>query len=221
MNYNQILNAIDGQGIQAFDQDAQAVKERINIGNGVCRALVVMWLRAKKDNNNFWEGKGTVTEGLLAESNRLKSAVDLQEEYSRANQSRFIIDSATQTELRKSNVIYFENDLTASAQQGFAQGSPSDEPQKIADKVLSAESRFYILSAKGKSGAHSIGIHRPYSVIGKSNDAFLFDPNIGEFKVSGKQNLKCLLTELHAKGYSKSGIDLNQSYVLWSFKAVQ
>jgi hypothetical protein len=218
MNYSKILDNVNGVGIQDFDQGKQAVSERIDIKNGVCRALVVMWLRSKRDNQDFWKGKGSVNESLLAESNRLKKAVDLQAEYARAIQSRYIPDSATLTELEKSNLGYYQNDVTASSQEGFAQTRPNDEPSKISDKVLLAKSRFYILSAKGNNGAHSIGIHRPYSLIGKSSDAYLFDPNIGEFKVSGKSNLKLLLTELNARGYSDSGIDLNKSYILWSFK---
>jgi hypothetical protein len=200
MIYDQIVSRIDGKGIQAYDQNKESVQEHINIGNGVCRALVVMWLRAKKDNQNFWGSKGTVEDPLLAESKKLEDAVDLQNEYKQANQSRFIPDGATVTELEESHLQYKQEDVIASAQEG-----------------LSSSSRFFILSAKGVSGAHSIGIHRPFSLVGKSSDAYLFDPNIGEFKVNSEQNLKSLLMELDAIAYVASGIDLNKSYILWSY----
>jgi hypothetical protein len=176
-----------------------------------------MWLRAKKDNQNFWGSKGTVEDPLLAESKKLEDAVDLQNEYKQANQSRFIPDGATVTELEESHLQYKQEDVIASAQEGFAQQLPNDEPAKIAKQVLSSSSRFFILSAKGVSGAHSIGIHRPFSLVGKSSDAYLFDPNIGEFKVNSEQNLKSLLMELDAIAYVASGIDLNKSYILWSY----
>jgi hypothetical protein len=213
----QIVSRIDGQGIQAYDQGEESVQEHINIGNGVCRALVVMWLRAKKDNQDFWSSRGTVEEPLLAASKKLEDAVDLQDEYERVNESRFIPDAATVTELQQSHLQYKQEDVIASAQEGFAQELPNDEPAKIAKQVLSSSSRFFILSAKGDSGAHSIGIHRPYNLVGKSSDAYLFDPNIGEFKVNGEQDLRSLLIELDAIGYAASGIDLNKSYILWSY----
>ncbi len=217
MNYENILSSITGEGIQAYDQGQEAVSERINIGNGVCRALVVMWLRAKMDNKDFWNNKGTVLEPLLDAIKKLEDAVDLQDEYAQANQSRFIPDSATMNELEKSGLAYRQDDVTASAQEGFAVDHPNDEPIKIAKKVLSATSRFFILSVKGGSGAHSIGIHRPYALIGKSSDAYVFDPNIGEYKVNGEQNLKLLLQQINKLGYADSNIDLNRGYILWSY----
>ncbi|MEZ4868034.1 MAG: YopT-type cysteine protease domain-containing protein [Caldilineaceae bacterium] len=219
MNYDSILSRITGEGIQEYDQGEEALKEHIDIHNGVCRALVIEWLRAKKDNNDFWQGKGTVSEPLLAAVNKLKDAVDLQAEYSRVIESRFLPDPATMSELEKSGLKYDQDDVTASVQEGFAMELPNDEPRKIAEKVLSAVSRFFILSVKGSSGAHSIGIHRPYKLIGKSSDVYLFDPNIGEFKVSGEQNLRMLLQKINSIGYDNSGIDLNKSYILWSYSS--
>ena len=217
MNYSEIVARITGEGIQEYDQGLEAVDARIDIKNGVCRALVVMWLRSKKDNSDFWGDKGTVSESLLGEVNRLEDAVDLQVEYENVSESRYIPDAATILELQESDLKYEQDDVTASAQWGFAEELPNDEPTKITKKALSAGSRFFILSVKGTSGAHSIGIHRPYSFFGKSSDAYLFDPNIGEFKVTGSSNLRTLLLEVNALGYANSGIDLNKSYILWSF----
>lgn len=219
MNYEEILSRIVGEGVEEYDQGEEAVEAHIDIHNGVCRALVIEWLRAKKDNSDFWKGRGTISEPLLDAANRLKDSVDLQAEYARVNESRFLPDAATLAELEKSNLNYNQGDVTASAQEGFAMELPNDEPTKIADQVLSAGSRFFILSVKGNSGAHSIGIHRPYVLIGKSSDAYLFDPNIGEFKVNGKENIRTLLKEVNSVGYTNSGIDLNGSYILWSYSS--
>ena len=226
MNYERILEAIDGKGIQSFDQGQSSVQQRISIGNGVCRALVIEWLRAKKDNKDFWgANKGTVSEPLLADAKRLEDAVDLQKEYTEAFEDRFLPDSATVIELQKSGLEYKESDLIASAQEGFATELPSDEPTKISTQVLTASSRFFILSISGENGTgaethesgHSIGIYRPYSLIGKSSDAYLFDPNIGEFKVNGKSNLRSLLIEINQIGYNSIGVNLDDKYILWSF----
>ncbi|MDV3347804.1 YopT-type cysteine protease domain-containing protein [Leptothoe sp. LEGE 181152] len=222
MNYQKILTEINRkklsiEGIQAYDQGKESIKEHINIQNGVCRALVIEWLKAKKDDSDFWKGKGTVSEPLLQEVNRLKDAVDLQTEYENASGSRFVPDTATKDTLEKSGVTYKQGNVTASAQQGFAVESLGNELKKIADKVLDSDSRFFILSIQGNSGAHSLGIYRPYASIGKSKDAYLFDPNIGEFKSNGKQNLCSLLKMVNSEGYANSGMDLNKSYILWSF----
>ena len=219
MNYDAIAALANVTAIQEFDQGKQAVANRIGISGGVCRALAIMWLRSKRDNTDFWAGKDTVKQPLLADVNRLEDAVDLQAEYAAALQSRFVPDPATVKELSKSGVSYSQDDVTASAQEGFADELPSDEPAKIAAKVLGATSRFYILSAKGTSGGHSIAIHRPYKLIGKSSDAYLFDPNIGEFKVTGTTDLRSLLLEVNTLGYAAINVDLNQSYILWSFAA--
>lgn len=222
MSYDEILQRIDGEGIQPYNQGEEAIKAHLNISDGICRALAVMWLRSKKDNSDFWvKTTGTVAEPLLAAINRLESAVDLQAEYAKAVQSKFIPDSATMAELQKSGLKYNQDDITASAQEGFAQELPNDEPVKIAKQVFLTGSRFFILSIWGVHDGveigHSIGIHRPYSLVGKSSDAYVFDPNIGEFKVTGQQNLRSLLIEINTIVYVNGGIDLNQKYMLWSY----
>lgn len=217
MNYDKILSQITGEGIQEYDQGLESVNEHIDIKNGVCRALVITWLRDKKENRDFWSGRGTESEPLLAAIKKLEDAINLQEEYSNAAISRFIPDAATLGELQKSDLSYREEDTICSHLEGFAKRLPDDEPKRIATQVLTASSRFFILSIQGKSGSHSIGIHRPYSLVGKSSDVYLFDPNIGEFKVNGESNLRSLLLELDAIGYTTFGIDLNESYILWSY----
>lgn len=217
MNYKQICQNIKGKGIQEYDQGKESILANININNGVCRALVIMWLKAKKGNSNFWKNKGTISEPLLNELQRLQSAVNLQEEYAAACKSRYIPDTATLNELRDVDLEYYLDDVSASVQEGFVQTTPNDEPLKIANHILSSKSRFYILSISGSDGGHSIGIHRPYSLIGKSNSIYLFDPNIGEFQVNTAEDVKTLLIKLNTLGYANINIDLNKQYLLWSY----
>lgn len=219
MNYDAITRAVECSAIQPYDQSEEATRERVNIGMGICRGLTVEWLRSKKDNVDFWVSRGTVSEPLLAASNRLVSAAEVQQEYSRTTTSRFVPDAATLAELAKSSVVYSQDDVAASAQFGFAVELPDSQPNKIAAQVLESPSRFFILSMAGSSGCHSIGIHRPYALVGKSSHSFLFDPNVGEIEVSGAANLRALLIALEKLGYSQAGMDLNRSYVLWSYRA--
>jgi hypothetical protein len=216
MSYQNIVTHITGEGIEEYDQSQAAINQHLNIGNGICRALVINWLIAKKENTNFWtDNRGTVAQPLLADANRTQSAINLQQEYANAFAGRYVPDPTTSNTLGQHSITYQQSDITASAQEGFAQTQLSNEPQKIANQVLSARSRFFILSLQGGSGCHSIGIYRPYALIGKSSDAYLFDPNFGEFKVSGVNNLENLLIAINQYGYPN--LDLNQKYILWSY----
>lgn len=47
MDYEKISSKVPGSGVQRFDQSIEAARERVHIGNGVCRALVVQWLDRK------------------------------------------------------------------------------------------------------------------------------------------------------------------------------
>src|SRR5947209_6706863 len=82
--YDDICQRISGKGIQEYDQGEESLANRILIAGGVCRALVVMWLRAKKDNTSFWAARDTIMQPLMADINRLEQAVDLQAEYAAA-----------------------------------------------------------------------------------------------------------------------------------------
>ena len=215
MSYQDILRHITGEGVEEYDQSQDAIHEHLDIGNGICRALVINWLIAKRENWNFWtDNRGTIAQSLLADANRIQSAIHLQQEYANAFGGRYVPDTATSNTLSQLSITYQQSDITASAQEGFAQTQLSNEPQKIANQVLSAKSRFFILSLEGGAGSHSIGIHRPYALIGKSSEAYLFEPNFGEFKVSGVNNLANLLIAINQYGYP--GLDLNQKYILWS-----
>ncbi|SHJ93075.1 virulence surface antigen [Clostridium cavendishii DSM 21758] len=220
MNYNIICNAINAsgsKGIHEFDQSRIAKDTDINIKNGVCRALVIMWLKAKKQNLEFWKDKGENVTNLPEEYILLSQAVNVQEEYQRAVKlsTRFAPDEATLDKLKKAGLAYSQDDVLASAQEGFAENRIINEPAKISEHILNSKSRFYILSASGPRGCHSIGIHRPYSLIGKSKNIYIFDPNIGEFEATTSSNVKDLLITINTLGYGANVID--GGYILWSY----
>jgi hypothetical protein len=216
-NYSDVVGTSGCKGIQAFNQSDEAIQAMINISNGICRGLVTLWLAAKKNNTSFWTGRSTVSEPLLGQSRLLAKAVKLQDEYERASMSRYLLDQATQTSLESSGMTFKKDDIIASAQFGFAHTDTNNEVLKISEQVLGKPSRFYILSIKGESGGHSIGLYRPYNVLGKSTKAYVFDPNVGEFEAEGVAGLGALLRALNSVVYEPRKVDLNQQYVAWSF----
>jgi len=210
MDYHKIVAKAPGSGVQEFDQSVEAARERVSIGNGVCRALTVQWLVAKARGQDYWTNRGTVAEPLLDAATRLSKAVNLQAEYERVAQSRFVIDPATENALSGAGLGFVIRDTTASAQWGFATETPNDEPEKIIDAAFDRRSAAFILSIKGKSGGHSVGLHR------SAGEVRLFDPNIGEFKAGSKRELRTLLLAIGA-AYREHRLDLHDSYILWSF----
>ncbi|WP_103343994.1 YopT-type cysteine protease domain-containing protein [Amycolatopsis sp. CA-126428] len=211
MDYEKISSKVRGSGVQEFDQSAEAARERVTIGNGVCRALVVQWLVAKARGRDYWTNRGTVAEPLLEAATRLTKAVDLQAEYERVAQSRFVVDPATENALSAAGLGFAIRDTTASAQWGFATDKPNDEPEKIVGSAFGRHSQAFILSIKGKSGGHSLGLYRS-----AREDVRLFDPNIGEFSAKSRAELRTLLLAIGA-AYREHRIDLHDSYILWSF----
>jgi hypothetical protein len=211
MHYEKISSKVPGSGVQEFDQSVEAARERVTIGNGVCRALVVQWLAAKAGNKDYWTKRGTVAEPLLAAAARLSQAVDLQAEYERAARSRLLVDAATSDALSAAHLEYNIVDTTASAQWGFTAETPNNELTKITEQVFTRKSNAFILSIKGDSGAHSLGLYRD-----SHGDVRLFDPNIGEFAARSEAELRKLLPAIGA-AYREHGMDLNDSYILWSF----
>ncbi len=63
-----------------------------------------------------------------------------------------------------------------------------------------------------------MAIYRPYSLIGKSSNAYLFDPNIGEFKIKGNEKLEDLLTSIDTSYTKYYESTYDTSYILWAFK---
>ncbi|SEF26561.1 virulence surface antigen [Amycolatopsis pretoriensis] len=210
MDYEKISSKVPGSGVQGFDQSVEAARERVHIGDGVCRALVVHWLVAKARGEDYWTSSGKVTEPLLAASTRLSKAVRLQEEYERVAQSRLVLDPATEQALSEGGLGFVIRDTTASAQWGFATEKPNDEPEKIVHAAFDAHSRAFILSIKGTSGGHSLGVYR------HSREVHLFDPNIGEFVAKSEAGLRALLLAI-AAAYREHRMNLHDSYILWSF----
>jgi Yersinia/Haemophilus virulence surface antigen len=221
MSYQEILKQIDGKGAQDYNQSNEAIRTHIDIKNGVCRGLVTTWLIAKKKDESFWKDRGTIKEPLLAASKVLAKAVNQQGEYEKSatESGSYDVDEATENALSSAGIAFAQQDVIASGQEGITGTAYGDQSAKIAQQVLGAKSRLFILSIGGNSGRHSIGIFRPYAYIGKSNRAYLFDPNFGEFEVESVKNLGKLLKSLATAGYAPLEIGLFHNYILWSFVA--
>jgi hypothetical protein len=218
MGYFAIISAAGGavKAIQPYDQSMQAVKARIDIKNGVCRALVVFWLKSKRDDTSFWGDSGTEKETLLGATQRLQASVDLQKEYEAAFSSRYVPDAATAKALGDSGLKLDFNDIVANSQWGYAVTNPLSQPLNIATKVKNGDARFFILSIKGDSGAHSIGIYRDWKMFGP-DQIYIFDPNFGEFNTEGIDNTAKLISAIQSPGYAPLNVDLNKSYISWSY----
>jgi len=226
--YENILRSSNAQGVQEYSQGRQGSELTVNLDGGVCRGLVVLWLKAKASigPSRFWEGHG-ITRDVESQLALLSKAVDVQREYSESmarlsntenlggGLATWVVDPATTAALVESGMKFEPNQVIASAQWGFASSSPNPNPQNIVKQMLSDTARFAILGAWG----HSIGIHRPHAAIGKSTSLFVFDPNFGEFKVDGAADAVRLLVSINSAGYENLSrpLDLNKRFMLWTY----
>lgn len=211
MDYDKVCTQVPGTGVQKFDQPVEAARETANPGNGTGRGYVTQWLIAQSTGKGFWNDRAGVAEAWLTAVRTLARTVDLRAEYLRVAQSRFVPDLATEQALSDAGLKLVIRDSASSARWGFASEPPHDESTKIADTAFSQTSRAFILSIKGGAGGHSLGLYR-----NTADNVHLFDPNIGEFAASAKNQLRSLLLALGAT-YKTHGIDLAASYFLWSF----
>jgi hypothetical protein len=230
--YEDILQSVNAQGIQSYSQGSQARNLGVEINSGVCRGLVVLWLKAKAavGPSRFWDGHG-VTKDVENQLSLLSNAVDVQREYAnsmavlatrtglRDGVATWVADPATNAALLEAGMKFEPNQVLANAQWGFASVSPNPNPQNIVQRMLADTARFAVLGIWGDAGGHSIGIHRPHEAFGKSKSLFVFDPNIGEFKVDGAADAIALLTSINRLGYERSqpALDLNKQFMLWTY----
>jgi hypothetical protein len=221
MNYQQIIDASNGRvkGIHEYNQGEDAVKENIDIRRGFCRALIILWLKSKADatKSDFW-GVFDIEETDIKKPliSMLAKAEDLQGDYAKAFESRFAVDDATNNALKASGLTYNINDVIGTDRAGFTTiDDQTNSPERIANKVINADSRFFILSIGGTDGNHSVGVFRQKSFFG-GKTVNVFDPNIGEFQVDGIEDFEHLLIQINNVGYPNT--DLNTNFILWPFK---
>jgi hypothetical protein len=175
---------------------------------GVCRGLVVQWLISIKDNNQkvYWKDlygslSGNPDTPLLG-IGYARKAIEHQEQY-------MFDEDYSQKELN-------ENSLTWSEDKKYNIGifTPNGT-DFFADTVLNADLRYFILSIIGTKFRHAIGVHRTYSVLGKSKSVQIFDPNLGEYSCEGREDIiNCLGTI----GNIYNG-DFNTEFILRLYKS--
>jgi hypothetical protein len=212
MSYDAIVKHLGDKGEGVFDYSQKAMTQMTGVHHtgGICRGLVINWLIAKKKGTNFYE-ENTETKGLLSDKKQVTSGKDVQEDYSSEFVSFDTTDSATIEHLKAGGLEH----KGADEKNGGYAGGFADNTYTIANHVLTKTSRYYILSIKGKKRSHSIGIVRPWTLFGKSSTAYIFDPNVGEFKVQGTDGIeRCLQGIYNFKYHAKS---FNKEYVLRSF----
>lgn len=193
MAYDAIVNDLgsDGEGVRQFSQRVEA-RSRIGYGSieppqeyggGICRGLVTEWLKCKKEGRAFAPDN---SEALLEKHKTIATGFMEQTRY------KDVGDSMTSQSLKKAGLDKNTADSLENTVLGFAENSYG-----IADKVLNSDSRYFILSLLG----HSLGVHREWVLFGRSSTVYIYDPNIGELKVTGSAGIKKALEAIRKHTY--------------------
>jgi len=231
MSYQAVCNHIsgDGEGTYEMSQGRLAQFTRLDINRGICQGLVINWLKSIKEWKDYWAEEKKVSEekGLLSDHKKIQTGKVAQLIYESENESRSKMDNGTLSQLKESGLAFKEGESLKSPNQGFA-----DDRYSIAEQVLATNSRYFLLSIGGTqikkkkneligkkvNIGHAIGIYRSFALFGKSDIVYVFDPNVGEFKVTGKKGIVKVLNGLNSIVYSRSeNKTLNLNYYLWSF----
>jgi hypothetical protein len=207
MRYKKIIAELgtDGEGVREFNQTVESASRTgygsfgasYVFGEGICRGLVTEWLRCKKSGTAFAPES---TDSLLAKHKTISSGFIEQSAYVD------IGDTMTDQSLHNAGLELVKGEALESQYIGFAENAPS-----IAQRVLTSGSRYFILSLLG----HSLGVHREWAFFGKSSTVFIYDPNIGEFKVTGEEGIKKVLKAIRKHAYSGSYL---KGYKLRAYK---
>lgn len=208
MAYDQIVKDLgtDGEGVFKYDQSVDAgkhsgygsFKPALVLGEGICRGLVTEWLKCKKADKPFASDS---PEALLEKYKTVASGFAEQAAYDAG-----IADEITYQSLAKDGMELTKGECMESAVLGFAENS-----RGIGLRVLGTGSRYFILSLLG----HSFGMFRPWSWWGKSSTIHIFDPNEGEFKVTGLDGVQKALNALRKHAYPNS---YSKGFYLHAFK---
>lgn len=204
MGYEELVEALgtNGQGVHACSQDDfisrtrnYSVSQDESDWRGICRGLVVTWLRCKKadesflaDPNSFWapwsQGEST---SLLGQSKQSTEALGHQHAYNLGS------DEETVNTLKEAG-------LTLSKDEIITKDSPVQMAWlALVTAILSTSPRFFILSLKRDGGGHSVGFVRQWKLIGKSTTTYFFDPNFGEVQANNRSGLETVLVSIDNK----------------------
>lgn len=227
-SYQAIVNHIwpvGGKGIQEYNQGrllGTAWRK------GLCRGLVIHWMKAKKSGSNYWanEERPPEQQSLLGDYRKMRVVSSTQWAYhhekefpqERRYSSHQIssstfgkqVDYTTAKELGASGLSYRPQDDLRAHQGGFA-----SEATRIATHVAEQQSNYFILSlllalGRGKYIGHSIGMYRHGGTFN------IFDPNVGEFEAPGWKGVAMVLNGLARFEYQQSGSS-QEDYWVWGF----
>ncbi|HYW08885.1 MAG TPA: hypothetical protein VE913_18120 [Longimicrobium sp.] len=112
----------------------------------------------------------------------------------------------TDQSLRNAGLALVKGEAQHSDYVGFAENAPS-----IANRVLTSASRYFILSLHG----HSLGVHREWAWFGKSSTVYVYDPNVGEFKLTGVEGITQVLKAIRKHVYPGAFL---KGYTLRAYK---
>ena|SRR6218665_202701 len=183
---------------------------------GICMGLVVQWLisisKTVSDENRFWSD----LQGSLAKAENVpllglgyaRQAIEFQKEYGKIPLENLSAGEYALGQMKAAGLT-FDNAIH-DAESAF-EDAPAD---KIVTRVLTNDTRYFILTIEGTLGAHAIGVYRNYSLVGKSSTVHIFDPNIGKFTCEDHEEI---FADLDTIDDFYDG-ELNNSYVLEGFK---
>lgn len=149
-----------------------SVSPSLSDSNGICAALVIRWLKAKKQGGDFWGSQQDDGSGLLPKdysffNEALSEHLELKKVKAQVGKDQAYADAL------KGVVTYSRTDASAN-------GADTDA-NAIANTVLTDTGRFFILSMARNGGAHAVGFFRVNGWFGKKDWAYFYDPNTGEF----------------------------------------
>lgn len=184
--YDDIHAAILGsrsQGLYRWDQGERALRQGVDIGEGVCQGLVVEWLLCEREERSFRRPNDV--------------SVYAQRFYEQGISSRdgeglpYTVGRLLETrgyKWKSQRVCDWE--ATPLGRFGATW-------QEAAGLIMSASFNFFNITfeyydpnhplpdGRRDLHGHAIGVHRPYKTIGNSDYFNIFDPNCGEFEVRG------------------------------------
>lgn len=210
-NYETIAGKSGITGIHPFSQSLQKRLMKIYSIGGYCRGAVTEWLKLKKKGGfkslvmfeEDEEEKKVETSSLLSKKKKvILKSVSNQKEYKEDPTNIEV----TAKELETVGLVYKIGE-SKKVKKGF-----KEDALVIAEHVASTESRFFVLGLHGDT-AHAVGIVRESN---SNHDKFrFFDPNEGEFEVTGPIGMLAMLVFLEAISYSGK---YTSSYRLYAFK---
>ncbi|HEY0060778.1 MAG TPA: YopT-type cysteine protease domain-containing protein [Telluria sp.] len=212
MSYETIHDALGSHGDGKYKISQGNLASLIGDNKaGICRGLSTMWLVAEKTGKYFVKDIAAPDEdtGLLHEQSSATGASQMQTKYIDDGLDTDDNPSVGTTDQLRMAGLGTVGERKHAAPMNFAADS-----RAISECILTATSRYFILSIRGTSGGHSVAFHRPWALIGKKNNCRFFDPNFGEFHIKDREGIQSCLTELAA---SYNG-GLSGSYRLWGFR---